>query len=120
VWVSLSNGGPVTLLFSSDGGKSFRVEAAGLPGIGCWPSPTSSTVVWLSCDTGDYGRWSRSSDGGKRFLGLPVEGSNSSDLEAVSDLVAYFELVASPLRLLSARQTVARPSDGSRPHRCLP
>jgi photosystem II stability/assembly factor-like uncharacterized protein len=96
VWVSLSNGGPVTLLFSSDGGRFFRVEAAGLPGIGCWPEPTSSTVVWLSCDTGNYGRWSRSSDGGKRFLGLPVEGSNSSSLEAVSDSVAYFELIASP------------------------
>jgi photosystem II stability/assembly factor-like uncharacterized protein len=99
VWVGLSNGGPVALLFSADGGRSFRVAAAELAGLGCRPGPTSSTVVWLSCGTGNDGYWTRSSDGGKKFVGLPLEGSNASSLEAVSDAVAYFELVASNLVL---------------------
>jgi len=99
VWVSFSNGGPATMLFSGNEGRSFSVVATGIPGIGCWPAATSSTVVWLSCDTGNYGHWSRSSDGGRTFPGLPLAGDNASRLEAVSDSVAIFQRATLPVAL---------------------
>jgi hypothetical protein len=96
VWLTLGNGGPVTLLESTDGGVSFSVASSDIEALSCGPFPTSSSVLWLSCSTGNYGHWSRSSDGGASFVGLNVAGPNGAGLDVVSDSVAFFTSPSDP------------------------
>jgi len=94
VWLSIGDGGEVDVLRSTNEGESFSTVSR-IPAIGCKLEPTSETVIWLNCDTGNDGAWFRSDDGGHNFGVLPLQGSNVGALDPVSSSIAYFSPVTS-------------------------
>jgi photosystem II stability/assembly factor-like uncharacterized protein len=90
VWVMVGNGGigSPLLLWSVDGGRSFRQVA--VPAVGCGLTATSPAVAWLSCSGGmmlTFDRWS-----GGRLTQLPVTGAGTGNtfLDPVSSTAVYF------------------------------
>jgi hypothetical protein len=80
VWLvnSLSTGdGPALgsgLLYSADGGQSFALEPAQIPGIACAYSPVSDTFLWSYCSGGHFEFVFASGDAGTRFTAIPGSG----------------------------------------------
>ena len=98
LWVAVAvpafNG---VVFFSEDGGHDLSVlPTEGLEGLRCDLSATSPAVLWGFCITGLLGYFVRSSDGGRRFLGLqpPGEAANSNDYLALSDDDALLDVEA--------------------------
>jgi len=90
VWIMVGNGeiGSPLLLWSADGGRSFRQAA--VTAVGCWLAATSPAVAWLSCSGGmmlTFDRWV-----GGRLARLPVTGAGTGNtfLDPVSDTAVYF------------------------------
>ncbi len=78
VWLITGNGTGIVKLFgSADDGNSFRLLNANLPGIFCGLGPASSQLAWLTCDGGMMMTFYRSTDGGERFVALPVRGAST-------------------------------------------
>jgi hypothetical protein len=95
VWIMTSTGTTAaqaveTLARSSNGGTSFTEGAAPCtPGLPGQLQPSSTTVIWAYCATGNSGRVYRSADGGATFAALPVlPTGNSAQLAQVSDSTA--------------------------------
>lgn len=94
VWMTVGNGvGPLRLLGSENGGRSFRVLSSPA-GVSCSPMPTGPAVIWLTCPGGMLIAYDRSSDGGSHFVRLPITGvgtvAPSTELWAVSNDLAFF------------------------------
>ena len=64
--------GVVNLFGSADDGNSFRLLTANFTRNSCGLGPTSSQLVWLTCDGGMMMTFYRSTDAGERFVALPV------------------------------------------------
>ena len=85
------------LLHSADGGSTFAVEPEPIPGIACFYSPASDSVIWSYCSGGHFMFAYRSTDGGAHFSAAATDGTtaptpdgfpNGSTLVAASATVA--------------------------------